>query len=130
MVDVIKTGFSAEWMPAGEMEGRRARCLATAKKSAFPAVIPIREKMIHIERRTPEADDHQYRCFRGSVCFEVSCAFSGGRGKENDHAHIFIERRGWFASSAGRKFLDGTFHITQYRRILRISFVLFKTADQ
>ena len=96
MVDVIKTGFSAEWMPAGEMEGRRARCLATAKKSAFPAVIPIREKMIHIERRTPEADDPQYRCFRGSVCFEVSCVFSGGRGKENDHAHIFYRKKRMF----------------------------------
>jgi len=30
------TGFPADWMPAGEMEGRKARCLATAKKSMFP----------------------------------------------------------------------------------------------
>ncbi len=48
----METGFSADWMPAGKMEGRRARCLATAKKSMFPVqFLPEKGKvMVHIEQ--------------------------------------------------------------------------------
>ena len=55
MVDVIETGFLADWMPARKMEGREARCLATAKKIHVPGV-DFPEKgniMVHIEQAEP-----------------------------------------------------------------------------
>ena len=55
MVDAIETGFLADWMPARKMEGREARCLATAKKSMFPVWIPSEKGkiMVHIEQAEP-----------------------------------------------------------------------------
>lgn len=55
MVDVIETGFLADWMPARKMEGREARCLATAKKVHVPGVdFPEKGKiMVHIEQAEP-----------------------------------------------------------------------------
>ncbi len=50
MVDVRKTGFPADWMPARKMEGRRARCLATVKKSISPVNFPKGKIMVHIEQ--------------------------------------------------------------------------------
>ena len=44
MVDAIETGFLADWMPARKMEGREARCLATAKKSMFPVWISLKRE--------------------------------------------------------------------------------------
>ena len=55
VVDVIETGFLADWMPVRKMEGREARCLATAKKSMFPVWIPSEKGkiMVHIEQAEP-----------------------------------------------------------------------------
>ena len=55
MVDVIETGFLADWMPARKMEGREACCLATAKKVHVPGVdFPEKGKiMVHIEQAEP-----------------------------------------------------------------------------
>ena len=55
MVDVIETGFLADWMPARKMEGREARCLATAKKFMFPVWISLkRERLWYIlSRQSP-----------------------------------------------------------------------------
>ena len=55
MVDVIETGFLADWMPVRKMEGRETRCLATAKKSIFPVWIPSEKGkiMVHIEQAEP-----------------------------------------------------------------------------
>ena len=54
MVDAIETGFLADWMPARKMEGREARCLATAKKSMFPVDFPEKGNiMVHIEQAEP-----------------------------------------------------------------------------
>lgn len=53
MVDVIETGFLADWMPARKMEGREARCLATAKKFMFPVWISLKRDMVHIEQAEP-----------------------------------------------------------------------------
>nr|WP_144364127.1 hypothetical protein [Lacrimispora amygdalina] len=55
VVDVIETGFLADWMPARKMEGREARCLATAKKVHVPGVdFPEKGKiMVHIEQAEP-----------------------------------------------------------------------------
>lgn len=55
VVDVIETGFLADWMPVRKMEGREARCLATAKKSMFPVWISLkRERLWYIlSRQSP-----------------------------------------------------------------------------
>lgn len=55
VVDVIETGFLADWMPVRKMEGREARCLATAKKSMFPVWISLKREriMVHIEQAEP-----------------------------------------------------------------------------
>ena len=72
MVDVIETGFLADWMPARKMEGREARCLATAKKFMFPVWISLKREILWyiLSRQSPEAAYPQYSCFRGFVFFE------------------------------------------------------------
>ena len=55
VVDVIETGFLADWMPARKMEGREARCLATAKKSMFPVWISLQREILWyiLSRQSP-----------------------------------------------------------------------------
>ena len=55
MVNAIETGFLADWMPARKMEGREARCLATAKKFMFPVWISLKREILWyiLSRQSP-----------------------------------------------------------------------------
>ena len=55
MVDVIETGFLADWMPARKMEGREAPLSRHGEKIHVPGV-DFPEKgniMVHIEQAEP-----------------------------------------------------------------------------
>ena len=71
VVDVIETGFLADWMPARKMEGREARCLATAKKSMFPVWISLKREILWyiLSRQSPWSSLSPIQLFQGLCLF-------------------------------------------------------------